>query len=139
MILDSLTIPESTSAKFTFKSFELPKLAFGNNSNFMHDCNRYDSLKLIKSWTWCCILCIWNQWIPQLPVGIIQFQGIWFFILSSNPNACFTVKIIWKTKTCLWWYSKFWFMNAINMILQNSQRIHLGSACLTFETIKVSN
>ena len=50
MILHSLTILESTSAKFTCNIILVAKTCLWNNSILMHDCNRYDFSNLLKNW-----------------------------------------------------------------------------------------
>jgi hypothetical protein len=51
MVLHTLIKSGGYSAKFTCKPFEKPILASGNKSIVLHECNRYDSSKLINKWT----------------------------------------------------------------------------------------
>ena len=61
-------------------------LPLGITKIFMHDCNRFDSSKLLKNWTCLCILCITLKSTKNLTLCTVQVF-IWFFIFSSNTNV----------------------------------------------------
>ena len=102
-----------------------------------------DSSKHEKKWTCRCILYIWNNRSTNTCLwGCSDFrcrQCIWFFFLSSNRNILVHnahTKSVEITKLAFGNYSKCWCMNAIYMLIQNSQKIWSVTAYLTFEIMK---